>query len=317
MASLSLGVGCIYDRARIMNALVVALVGIVLASGCAFGARDRHGGQDRERQAGWSTTALPHRPLLPVRWLLRSHTRDGDAIDPLDDLVVALDTNGDGEGDLNVDLHRFEVRYEDPSAQGTIWFRLVPLDVARSRRTLMELGAMYVEQLRTRGALDAAIVALTRGDAVGPMTSGAYIPGTTTGRGNNTTTTAGTFIPEDARGRYPTARVFAEVSVLAAQTRASAERSRQLLVDVAATPDPSTARLREAALAIGDATVPDRARLAVTLVRLPGRFVARNPYGGMEVPVVLLVGYAGPPESFAAGLEDYQALLRRVRVDAE
>ena len=309
-------------RAACRVAVGVAVSVIVLASGCvALGSRARvTTNAVVNDEAGWSMAATGTQPLLPARWLLRSHDVDGVPVDPLDDLVVALDDDGDGEGDQNVDTHRFEVRYEAPEARATIWFRLVPLDVARSRRTLSELGVIYTEQLRSRSPLDAAIAALTRGDAVGPPTGGLFIAPTTTTTGNRTTTTGGAFIPGGPSWVEvdPTARVVAGVSVLAARdTRVGGAPARQLLIEVVGIPDPATERLREAALAVGDFVVPDNVRVALTLVRLPGRYSASNPYGGIEVPLVLMVGYAAPPEQFATGLGDYQTLLGKVRVESQ
>lgn len=294
-----------------------AIAVIALASSCSFGGRATVTATSvANDDAGWSMAARPGGSLLPARWLLRSHDVEGDPIDPFDDVVLALDTSGDGEGDQNEDAYRSEVRYEDPATKSTIWFRLVPLDVARSRRTLTELGLIYVEELRRRDPLDAAIAALTRGDAVGPRTSGAYIPPAAVGRGGSSSG-IGTFIPGGPSWVEidPTARVLAEVNVLAARDASVGDApARQLLVDVVAMADPATAALRAAAIAAGEFGVPEHARLAITLVRLPGRFVSVNPYGGIEVPVVLLAGYAAPPENFAAGLADYGALLQRVHV---
>lgn len=264
--------------------------------------------------AGWSIRDLQHprRALMPPRWRLPSHDPRGNPIDPLDDLVIALDFDGDGEGDRNVHIHRFEVRYEEPSTESTIWLRLVPLDLTLSRRALVELGALFAQQLRTTPPLDAAIATRTAGKLV-PGTSG----GTTIANfaGSGTTVSFGP-APEwvDAD---PSARVVADVHVLAARDASvGGAPARQLIIDVSATPDPATDGLRRAAIARGDFSVPDRARLAVTLVRLPERFEVAFPNGRVDVPLVLLAAYAPPPERFEQGLADYRSLLRRMRVDA-
>jgi len=249
---------------------------------------------------------------MPPRWRLPSHDPRGNPIDPLDDLVIALDMDGDGEGDRNVDVHRFEVRYEEPSTVSTIWLRLVPLDVTLSRRALADLGAIFAQQLRTTPPLDAAIATLTRGKLV-PGTSGG---GTITNfAGSGTTVSFGP--APDWVDADPSARVMADVQVLAERDASVAGApARQLIIDVQAKPDPATAALRRAAIASGDFSVPNRARLAVTLVRLPERFEVAFPNGGVDVPLVLLAAYAAPPEHFEQGLADYGSLLRRMRVGA-